>query len=117
MGVKETSFSIYIEFGSFGSKLARHVKSICDLFEDIIVSENGIGFKLISVGLRSVLIYSHSQTVISIAFRYSKLTTDLFPFPKGAMEAYPHSSSTFSPISGNPNSVIGLMSTWSPEAK
>jgi hypothetical protein len=111
MGTKETAFTVYIELGSFGSKFARYVESMRNLLEDVFVSENGIGFKLISVGLRLALLCSRSQTVISIAFRYSKLTTDLFPFPKGAMEAYLQSSSAFSSTSGNPNSVIGLRST------
>jgi hypothetical protein len=111
MGTKETTFTVYIELGTFGSKFARHVESMRNLLENVFVSENGIGFKLISVGLRLALLYSRSQTVISIAFRYSKLTTDLFPFPKGAIEAYLQSSSTFSPTNGNPNSVSGLRST------
>jgi hypothetical protein len=53
-----------------------------------------------------------SPTVSSNAFLYCKLTTDLFRLPKGAIVAYSQSSWTWSPTSGNPNSVMGLGSAW-----
>jgi hypothetical protein len=68
VGTKGPAFAIDIEFGSFGSKFARHVKSLCDLLKDVIVPKDGIGFELISVGLRSAPVYDDLHTVISIDF-------------------------------------------------
>jgi hypothetical protein len=56
---KKTAFAINIEFGSFGSKFARHVKSLCDLLKDLIVPEDGIRFEFILVRLRSAPVYDH----------------------------------------------------------
>jgi hypothetical protein len=59
VGTEEAAFTIDIEFGSFGSKFARHVESTCDFFENVIVPEDGIGFELILVRLRSAPVYDH----------------------------------------------------------
>ena len=59
MGTKQTAFAINIEFGSFGSKFARHMKSLCDLLKDVIVPEDGVGFEFILVRLRSPPVYDH----------------------------------------------------------